>query len=65
MIAQAFAVNGAKVYIVGRTMEKLKSAVNSHGRNISGEIIPIVGDVSSKEKIKLSLSHFALRSLVE
>ncbi|KAK2630563.1 hypothetical protein QTJ16_001383 [Diplocarpon rosae] len=51
MATQALAVNGAKVYIVGRTEEKLQSVVKNHGQNIAGEIIPLVADVTSKEEI--------------
>ncbi|PBP27181.1 short chain dehydrogenase/reductase family [Diplocarpon rosae] len=51
MATQALAVNGAKVYIVGRTEEKLQSVVKNHGQNISGEIIPLIADVTSKEEI--------------
>lgn len=51
-ITQALAVNGAKVYIVGRTQEKLDTVVKAHGQNIAGEIIPIVGDVSKKEGVE-------------
>ena len=56
MTAQALAVNGARVYIVGRTVEKLKTAAAVHGQDIAGEIIPLVGDVSDKEKIKFNLA---------
>ncbi|MCJ1317626.1 hypothetical protein MMC15_002951 [Xylographa vitiligo] len=52
MCVQALAVNGAKVYIVGRTEEKLENVVKSHGQNIAGEIIPLVGDITSKNSIK-------------
>lgn len=52
MITQALAVNGAKVYIVGRTKEKLDKVVEVHGKNIAGEIIPLVGDVASKEGVQ-------------
>lgn len=52
MAAQALAVNGARVYIVGRTEKKLKAATEAHGKNIPGEIIPLVGDVSDKKDIK-------------
>jgi len=52
MITQALAVNGAKVYIVGRTEEKLDRVVETHGKNIAGQIIPIVGDVSKKEGVE-------------
>lgn len=51
MATQALAVNGAKVYIVGRTKEKLDTVVKEHGQGIAGEIIPIVADVSSKQEI--------------
>ena len=52
MCVQALAVNGAKVYIVGRTEEKLEGVVESHGKDIAGQIIPITGDVTSKRDIK-------------
>ena len=52
MAAQALAVNGAKVYIVGRTERKLKTVVNTHGRDIEGQIIALPGDVSNKDGIK-------------
>ncbi|CZR62228.1 3-oxoacyl-[acyl-carrier-protein] reductase 1 [Phialocephala subalpina] len=51
MATQALAVNGAKVYIVGRTEEKLENVVKAHGQNIAGEIIPITADVTSKDEI--------------
>lgn len=52
MITQALAVNGAKVYIIGRTEEKLKTVQETHGKGIAGEIIPIVGDVTDKEGVE-------------
>jgi len=52
MITQALAVNGAKVYIVGRTEEKLERVAEVHGKDITGQIIPIVGDVASKEGVQ-------------
>jgi NADP-dependent 3-hydroxy acid dehydrogenase YdfG len=52
MITQTLAVNGAKVYICGRTEEKLKNVVEAHGKGISGQIIPIVGDVSTKDGVE-------------
>ena len=51
MITQALAVNGAKVYIVGRTEEKLDSVVKAHGQNIAGQIIPIAADITKKEEV--------------
>ncbi|KAF5874347.1 putative short chain dehydrogenase reductase family protein [Botrytis fragariae] len=56
MATQALAVNGAKVYIVGRTEEKLENVVNHHGQNIEGEIIPIVADVTRKDEIAREMS---------
>ena len=52
MAVQALAVNGAKVYIVGRTEEKLQTVAETHGKGISGEIIPLVADITSKEHIQ-------------
>ena len=46
MAVQALAVNGAKVYIVGRTDDKLERVAETHGKGISGQIIPLVADVS-------------------
>lgn len=51
MATQALAVNGAKVYIVGRTEEKLENVVKAHGQGIAGEIIPITADITSKSEI--------------
>ncbi|KAK0647592.1 putative oxidoreductase [Lasiodiplodia hormozganensis] len=52
MATQALAVNGAKVYIVGRTKEKLDKVVEVYGQDIPGEIIPLVGDVTDKEGVE-------------
>ena len=51
MISQALAVNGAKVYICGRTEEKLDTVAKTFNHGISGEIIPITCDVSKKDQI--------------
>lgn len=51
MATQALAVNGAKVYICGRTEEKLDSVANTYNQGISGKIIPITCDVSKKDQI--------------
>ena len=51
MATQALAVNGAKVYIVGRTSEKLDTVGKTHGQNTAGEIIPIAADITSKSYI--------------
>jgi len=51
MATQALAVNGAKVYIVGRTGDKLDRVAETFGKNIPGQIIPITADISSKPEI--------------
>lgn len=52
MIAQTLAVNGVKVYIAGRTEEKLQRVVDAHGQGIEGAINPIVADVSTKDGVE-------------
>lgn len=52
MCTQALAVNGAKVYIVGRTDDKLETVAETYGKDISGQIIPLVADITKKEDIK-------------
>ncbi|KAL4870147.1 hypothetical protein BDV12DRAFT_184734 [Aspergillus spectabilis] len=52
MATQALAKNGAKVYITGRTEEKLDKVVELYNKNILGEIIPIAADVTKKDSIK-------------
>lgn len=52
MCAQALAVNGARVYIVGRSQDRLDAAVKSHGQNIAGELIPIVADITKKSDLE-------------
>ncbi|KAL8696456.1 MAG: hypothetical protein Q9224_002786, partial [Gallowayella concinna] len=52
MAAQTLAVNGARVYIVGRTESKLRTAAEVHGQNIKGAIIPLFADVADKEDIR-------------
>lgn len=59
MAAQALAVNGAKVYITGRSQEKLDRAVESHGKDAAGQLIPITADISSKDSIKSLYSEFS------
>jgi NAD(P)-dependent dehydrogenase (short-subunit alcohol dehydrogenase family) len=51
MIVQALAINGAKVYITGRTEEKLEKVVELYGKDILGQIIPISADISQKSEI--------------
>ena len=52
MCVQALATNGAKVYICGRTEEKLQRVAEVYGKDIPGQIIPIQADVSKKDEIK-------------
>lgn len=50
MMTKAFANNGAhKVYIVGRRKEKLEEAASTASPH--GNVVPIVGDVTSKEDL--------------
>ena len=51
MIVQALAINGAKVYITGRTEEKLEKVAELYGKDIPGQIIPITADIGLKSKI--------------
>ncbi|KAL2150114.1 hypothetical protein VTH82DRAFT_7790 [Thermothelomyces myriococcoides] len=51
MITQALAVNGAKVYIVGRTGEKLDRVAATYNKDIEGSIVPLAGDVTKKEEV--------------
>lgn len=51
MITQALVANGAKVYITGRTGEKLDRVVERYSEG-KDSIVPITADVTSKEEIK-------------
>lgn len=51
MCSQALAVNGAKVYIVGRNKDRLDQAASIYNEGIPGELIPLVADVTSKSDI--------------
>jgi NADP-dependent 3-hydroxy acid dehydrogenase YdfG len=65
MITQTLAVNGAKVYIVGRTEEKLEKVAEVHGKGIAGQIIPIVGNVATKDGVQLVNHHIlSIRKLL-
>ncbi|KAJ5121396.1 Glucose/ribitol dehydrogenase [Penicillium bovifimosum] len=64
MAAQALAVNGAKVYVTGRTAKKLErvSALYDSAENpIPGKIIPIVADVTNKEEIRKLVDEISTR----
>lgn len=52
MVTQALAANGAKVYITGRSADKLDRVVEVYAKDVEGEIIALSGfDVTSKESI--------------
>ncbi|KAL4933449.1 SDR family NAD(P)-dependent oxidoreductase [Aspergillus undulatus] len=51
MATQALAKNGAKVYITGRTGEKLDRVKELYNQNVTGEIIPNTADVTDKSAI--------------
>jgi NAD(P)-dependent dehydrogenase (short-subunit alcohol dehydrogenase family) len=61
MATQALAVNGAKVYITGRTGEKLDRVVELYGKNIPGEIIPITADITDKKSIEKLVQEISSR----
>ncbi|CAI7585539.1 unnamed protein product [Penicillium glandicola] len=59
MAAQALAVNGAKVYITGRTATKLDRVATLYDNNISGKIIPLPADVTNKDEIRRLVSEIS------
>ncbi|OKL62188.1 hypothetical protein UA08_02472 [Talaromyces atroroseus] len=70
MATQALAVNGAKVYIVGRTEEKLERVAELYstterqgggGGSGGGQIIPLTADISQKGEIARLLHEFQSR----
>ncbi|KAJ5244982.1 hypothetical protein N7489_005078 [Penicillium chrysogenum] len=52
MATRSLAVNGAKVYITGRTKEKLDRVAELYSKEPPGQIIPIAADVTPKESIQ-------------
>jgi NAD(P)-dependent dehydrogenase (short-subunit alcohol dehydrogenase family) len=55
MMAKALAINGAKkVYIIGRRLDKLEAAAKE---SQTGNIIPLQGDVTSKESLEKCAEH--------
>jgi NAD(P)-dependent dehydrogenase (short-subunit alcohol dehydrogenase family) len=61
MATQALAKNGAKVYITGRTEEKLDRVAELYSKNISGQIIPLAADITQKESIQKLASELSSR----
>ncbi|EWC45657.1 hypothetical protein DRE_05218 [Drechslerella stenobrocha 248] len=57
MIAQAFAANGAKVYIIGRREDILEKTAEQYSADRPGNIIPVQGDVTSKSSIEEIVKH--------
>ncbi|KAI0065871.1 NAD-P-binding protein [Artomyces pyxidatus] len=55
MISQAFANNGARVYILGRREDVLKKSAASHGGSLihaKGQLIPVQCDITDKASIQ-------------
>ncbi|KAL9115952.1 MAG: hypothetical protein Q9227_000320 [Pyrenula ochraceoflavens] len=61
MAVQALAFNGAKVYIAGRTAEKLERVAETYGKGISGQIVPITADVSTKDGVTKLVNEISSR----
>ncbi|KAI0050258.1 NAD-P-binding protein [Auriscalpium vulgare] len=64
MISQAFANNGARVYILGRRENVLQKTAQSHGGNLlhpKGQIIPVVCDITDKNSIQQAVDHIAAK----
>jgi len=64
MIAQAFANNGAKVYITSRREDTLKNAAEKWGSSLAhprGSLIPITCDITSKESIRELVNEIGKR----
>jgi len=61
MCTQALAVNGAKVYITSRNLEKLQKVAEIYGKDIPGEIIPIQADITNKADIKRLVQEISSR----
>ena len=60
MAAQALAANKAKVYICGRSKEKIETAA-THDEGSAGQIIPIQADISSKNGISALVKEIQSR----
>lgn len=62
MATQALATNGSKVYITGRTSEKLERVAELYGgQSAKGEIIPLTADVTDKASIQKLVQEISSR----
>lgn len=61
MCTQALAVNGAKVYITSRNLEKLQKVAETYGKDTPGEIIPLQADITNKADIKRLVQEISSR----
>ncbi len=52
MAMQVLAVNRAKVYVVGRTEEKLEIVAGPIGKGIAGQFIQLPGVINDMDNIK-------------
>ncbi|CUA75753.1 DNA-directed RNA polymerase subunit beta' [Rhizoctonia solani] len=62
MMAQGLAANGAKVYIGGRRKDVIGKAAREHGEELSGKILPIALDVTSKGSIESAVELISLEN---
>lgn len=62
--AQALAVNGARVYIVGRREDRLETAAKRYGPHATGEIISLPGDITSKQDLARLASEIEAKEKV-
>ncbi|KAL3963614.1 short chain dehydrogenase reductase family protein [Purpureocillium lilacinum] len=51
LMSPVLAANGAKVYICGRSKDKLDRASETHGQDARGEIISLQADITTKKDI--------------
>ncbi|RMJ28808.1 hypothetical protein PHISP_00355 [Aspergillus sp. HF37] len=61
MATQALAVNGAHVYITGRTGDKLQRVSELYSKDIPGKITPLPGDITSKDTIQNLVKEVSTR----
>ena len=64
MIAQAFANNGAQVYITGRRAEALENAVKTWGAELThpkGKLVPLTADITDKQAVEQLVQQISQR----